>query len=555
MLQYLRIENVATIESLSVEFSAGLNILTGETGAGKSILIDSINAVSGAKTPRELIRSDASSAFVAALFSGIGPHTADALRAIGVEPDEDGCLQLQRRLFRDGKNACFINGAAVTVSMLHAAALNLVNIHGQRDAQQLLRSESHLGFLDGFAEDGEALDAYRAVYTRLRALKKEADALTVDEGYKARRLDLLTFQIGELEAAGVTVGETDALKKRRAVIRSAVKVTAALNRAVAALVGAEDAVGADALLGEALGSVEAVTDVVPDLRGVSDSLEDVRETVLDAASVLEDALDQLGGSEAEIDGIEERLDVLTRLSKKYGGSEEAMLAFLADARAELDALTFSGEKLERLSAEYDETLAEARKLAVALSKLRRAAGKRLSAAVENELRELDMPHVRFCVMLADAPLSDSGADAAEFLISANPGEDPKPLSKVASGGELSRVMLALKTVLNDAADATLIFDEIDTGVSGSAAGRIGEKLRALAGRNQVLCITHSAQIAAKAAAHIFLYKTVENGRTFTRLRALDEAQRAAELARITFGEDYSAVQLASAQSLLAQNQN
>lgn len=554
MLRYLRIENIATIEALSAEFSAGLNILTGETGAGKSILIDSINAVSGAKTPRDLIRTDASSAFVAALFTDLSAETVAALAEMGIRPDEDGSLQLQRRLFRDGKNACFINGAGVTVSMLHAAALRLINIHGQRDSQTLLRSESHLGYLDGFAGDGAALAAYRETFSRLRALKKETDALTMDEGYKARRLDLLTFQIGELEAAGLTAGETDALKKRRAVIRSAVRVSAALDRALAALVGkTEDAVGADALLGEALGSVETVTDVVRELKPVADSLEEARETVLDAASVLEDALGQLGGSEQEIDGIEERLDLLTRLCRKYGGDEEAALSYLAEAKKELETISFSEERLARLAEETDAALALAQKQADALTKARRAAAKRLADAVERELRELDMPHVRFCVRLEQGTLTATGADEAEFLISANPGEEPRPLVKTASGGELSRVMLALKTVLRDSADATLIFDEIDTGVSGSAAGRIGEKLRALSAQNQILCITHSAQIAAKAASHKFLYKTVENGKTYTRLRDLEPGERARELARITFGAGFTDVQLASAASLLEQN--
>ena len=549
MLSFLQIENIAIIEKMAVEFSEGLNILTGETGAGKSILIDSINAVSGAKTSRELIRTGAESAFVAAVFSGTR-ETAALLEEMGIAPSEDGALQLQRRMFRDGKNACFVNGTAVTVAMLRQLAIRLVNIHGQRDSQALLRSENHLGFLDRFAGDGDAAADYAADFGRLTALQKEIEKLNMDEGYKARRLDLLNFQIGELEAAGIEAGETEALKKRRAVLRNSVRVTAALSRALTALLGADDEPGADALLREAAGCVDSVSDVAHGLQAVGESLAEARETALDAASVLDDALSQLGGSEAEIHAVEERLDLLSRLAKKYGGSEEAMLAFLAEAKEELDAITFSAERLEQMQVEYDRLLAQTTAKAAELTSLRRAAGERLASAVERELRELDMPNVRFVTELRPAALCATGADEAEFLISANPGEAPKPLVKVASGGELSRVMLALQTILNDGGEATLIFDEIDTGVSGSAAGRIAVKLKSLSRRNQVLCITHSAQIAAYAGTHKYLYKTVENGMTYTRIRTLSGDERARELARITFGEQYSEVQLASARSML-----
>ncbi|MBQ7688830.1 MAG: DNA repair protein RecN [Clostridia bacterium] len=550
MLSVLQIENIAIIEKMTVDFSAGLNILTGETGAGKSILIDSINAVSGAKTSRELIRTGAAYAFVSAVFTGVDRETADALALMGISTDADGSLQLQRKMFRDGKNLCFVGGTAVTVSMLRAAAMQLINIHGQRDSQELLRSESHMGVLDRFADNAETQADYAGTFEALTAVKKEMDALRLDEGYKARRLDLLNYQIGELEAADITDGETENLKKRRAIIRNAVRVSDALSRTVAAVLGTEDTPGAGALLHEAACHIASVTDVVQGLSPVQESLLQAEETVMDASAVLEDALQQLGGSEEQIDEIEERLDVLTRLTKKYGGSEAAALAFLAEAKAELENLTFSEETLARLQTEYDRLLAEATEKAAALSRSRAQAGKTLSACVEEQLRQLSMPHVRFLTQVLPAPLSQTGADTVEFLITANPGEEPKALGKVASGGELSRVMLALQTVLNARSAATLIFDEIDTGVSGTAAGRIAEKLKNLSLKNQVLCITHSARIAAFADRHIYLYKTVENGKTYTKMQLLDREERARELARITFGDHYSAVQLESARGLL-----
>ena len=551
MLSYLQIENVAIIEALDLELSPGFTALTGETGAGKSILIDAINAVSGAKTSRELIRTGAESAFVAAVFTGLDPDFAASLAESGIEAP-DGELQLQRRLFRDGRNQCFINGAAVTVSMLRAVAIRLVNIHGQHDAQELLRAETHVGFLDGFAQDEAARAAYTAAYDEMTRIDAELRRLSMDESYKARRLDLLNFQIGELEAADLREGETEALKKRKNVIKNAVRVTGALTRAVTALLGADDVPGAEALAEDAVRAVESAAEVVHDLRPVAESVADARETLLDAASVLEDALSQLGGDESEIDAIEERLDLLYRLSRKYGSTEAEMLAFLSGARQELETLSFSEERARALQAALEAARREAEKKAAVLTALRKKAAKALSTAVEAELRDLDMPHARFAVRIEPAPLHAMGAETVEFLISANPGEEPKPLGKIASGGELSRVMLALKTVRNVPAAATLIFDEIDTGVSGSAAGRIAVKLSDVARNNQVLCITHAAQIAAYADDQKYLYKTVENGKTFTRLRTLTPEQRARELARMTFGEHCTEVQLRSAESLLRQ---
>ncbi len=551
MLQFLQIENIATIQKAEVAFSAGLNILTGETGAGKSILIDSINAVSGAKTSRELIRTDSAWAFVSALFSGVGADILARLEEAGLPAEPDGTLLLRRKLYRDGKNDCFVNGAPVTVSMLRNIAMSLINIHGQRDSQALLDSERHIEFLDAYACAAPEISAYGDSFEALKELKAKIKALSMDEAYKARRLDLLQFQIKELKTANVQPGEIAALRHKKAILNHAQKVIEALSKAVAALLGDGDTPGAEGLLSLAVGQINAASEVAKGLGEVADSVEAAKDTVLDAAGVLDDVLQQLAESDDNIDEIEERLDVLYRLSKKYGATEEEMLAFLAAAEEEMDNITFAEEKIEKLTAQYDAQLADAEQKAAALTKKRKAAAKRLSAAIEAELRFLDMPNARFVTTVAPAAMAENGADQVEFLISANPGEDPKPLGKVASGGELSRIMLAIKNVLQgEHTAASLIFDEIDAGVSGSAAGKIALKLKSLSRHAQVLCITHSAQIAAFADEHKFLSKRVENGKTYTEIRSLTLPERAAELARITYGADYTPRQLESAAEMI-----
>ncbi|MBQ9506035.1 MAG: DNA repair protein RecN [Clostridia bacterium] len=555
MLQYLQIENIATIYKAEIGFDRGLNILTGETGAGKSILIDSINAVSGAKTSRELIRTDAPSAYVRALFCDVGPAVAQALAEAGLPAEEDGSLLLQRRLYRDGRNDCFVNGVPVTVGMLKNVAMRLINIHGQRDSQTLLDSARHIEFLDAFAEDGAQKADYEASFAALKEVAASIRALSMDEAYKARRLDLLQFQIKELRNADVQEGEIAALKHKKAILNNSLKVREALSKALNALIGDGDAPGADALLSAAAGEIYAVSDVAKGLSAVADSVDGAKDTVLDAASVLDDVLQQLAANEGNLDEIEERLDLLYRLSRKYGATEKEMLAFLAEAETELENITFAEEKTAKLTEEYEALLAETEKKAAVLSKCRKKAAKALSAAIENELSFLDMPNARFVVNVEPADMTENGADAVEFLISANPGEAPKALGKVASGGELSRVMLAVKNVLQEQHSASsLIFDEIDTGVSGSAAGKIALKLSALSRRVQVLCITHSAQIAAFADAHKFLIKHVENDKTFTEILSLDEPARARELARITYGENCTPKQLESAAEMIRKAQ-
>ena len=552
MLKLLQIENIATIEKATVEFSEGLNILTGETGAGKSILIDSINAVLGAKTSRDLIRTGENAAGVSAFFTNLHPSVMDRLEKMGLPAETDGSLSLRRKLYKDGKNACFINGTAVTVSMLKSIAYELINIHGQRDAQALLQNEKHIDFLDDYAGNESLRAEYRACYDKCRKLKADLQKLQMDEAYKARRLDLLNYQISELSAAELREGETKELRHKKAMIQNSEKVRSAFREALNALLGADETLGADTLLQDAIHSVRSVSDVAHGIEPVAQSLEEAKETIMDAAAVIDDALRQLGDGILELEQIDERLDLLYRLSKKYGSDETEMLRFLNEAQAELDTITFAEEKAEELNVLLDQEKRRLVSFANALSENRTAAALKLSKAVTDELTFLDMPNVRFITELSAAEYNEKGCDAAVFLLSANVGEEPKRLEKVASGGELSRVMLALKNVLRSEGASTLIFDEIDAGVSGSAAGKIALKLSSLAANYQVLCVTHSAQIAAYADAHLLISKSVQNGKTYTGISELGEDERAAELARITFGIAPSETQMDSAKQMILQ---
>ena len=553
MLKLLEIENIAVIEKASVEFSRGLNVLTGETGAGKSIVIDSINAVTGQKTSRDLIRTGAASAFVSALFEDVSPAAADALEACGVPAEADGSVLLQRTLYKDGKNLCRINGVTVTVSMLRSVGEELINIHGQRDSQALLDSARHIHFLDSFAGLSAQAAAYAADYGRLCAVRKAIRSLQTDEAEKARRIDLLTYQINELTEADVRTGEREELHRKKNILNNSMKLASALTGAVNALNGDGDSAGAASLIAQAAREIASVASVAKGLDAVASTLEDAENTVADAAAVIDDVLNQLGSVEGSLDAIEERLDLLYRLSRKYGETEEEMLAFLDDARRELEMITLSDERIAELSAERDALLASCEKQASDLSAARKKSAKQLSAAVEGELAFLNMPSCRFLPDIAPSELCPAGADEVTFLISANAGEEPKPLGKVASGGELSRIMLALKNVLSTRDSVgTLIFDEIDAGVSGEAASKIAVKLSQVSRRAQVLCITHLAQIAAFADEHKFLRKEEIGGKTYTRIVSLDEAGKARELARINYGENPGETQLISARQMLSE---
>ena len=553
MLKLLEIENVAVIEKASVTFAKGLNVLTGETGAGKSIVIDSINAVTGQKTSRELVRAGAAHAFVSALFEDVDGRVMERLAACGVPAEADGTVLLQRTLYKDGKNLCRVNGVTVTVSMLKSVGEELINIHGQRDSQALLDAARHIDFLDSFAGLGPAVAAYAADYARLRETQKAIRSLQTDEAEKARRIDLLTWQINELTEAAVTVGEREELHRKKNILTNSLRLASALTAAVNALSGDGESAGAAQLLAQAAREITSVASVAKGLDAIAASLEEAENTAADAAAVIEDVLGQLDNVEGSLDAIEERLDKLYRLSKKYGETEEEMLAFLDSARKELELITLSDERLAELSAQREALLASCEKQAAALTSARKKSAKQLSAAVEGELAFLNMPSCRFVAEIVPAALCPTGADQVTFLISANAGEEPKALGKVASGGELSRIMLALKNVLS-AKDSvgTLIFDEIDAGVSGAAASRIAVKLSQVSRRAQVICITHLSQIAAFADEHKFLRKEEAGGKTYTRIASLDEEGRARELSRISYGENPGEAQLLSARQMLSE---
>lgn len=551
MLRLLNIENIAIIEKASVEFFQGLNILTGETGAGKSILIDSINAVTGEKTSRELIRTGEEAAYVSAFFDNISDEVREKLSENGIPCEDDGTLLLQRKLFRDGKNLCKVNGTTVTVSMLKNVGMSLINIHGQRDSQALLDSEKHLYFLDGFAGSKKLLEDYLDSFYELRRIKDEIKSLSLDEAYKARRTDLLTYQIKELEEAGISAGEKAQLIKKKNILNNSKKLSDALRSALLSLSGDGESSGAEGLIASAISQISSVSSLAKGLDVLINELSEANDRVDNCIGLLDDVLRQLDDMDGNIDKIEERLDLIYRLSKKYGETEEDMLKFLDDAKKELDAIETSAERLDELNVLYAKLYGECERKAEKLSDKRKDMSKKLSSAIQYELSFLDMPSCKFRVNISKGEMTEKGWDEVEFLISANPGEEPKPLNKVASGGELSRIMLAMKNVLNkDGSVGTLIFDEIDAGVSGSAARRIAVKLSEVSKTSQILCITHLSQIAAFADSHKYICKEVSDGKTFTRIKELKSDERPKELARMTYGNDADKVHIKSAEQMI-----
>lgn len=552
MLTSLKIENVAIIESAAIEFGCGLNVLTGETGAGKSIVIDSINAVLGERTSREIIRSGAQSARVYAVFEDVNEKVRGFLEENGIDC-EDGVLIINRTLNRDGKNICRLNGAPATVSMLREIGGELIDIHGQHDNQALLSAEKHCGFVDSFAENGGIIANYCQKYERLCKIRSELKKITTDESSKSQRIDFLTYQINELEKADITPGEQDGLKARKALINNSQKVMESLNIAYEALRG--EGAGID-MIADAASEISNAGEYMESLTEAAEKINDMRYELDDIAETVRDALSDVDFDPSELDDIEERLDLLYRLSKKYGETEEEMLKFLDEAREELDNIAFSEEKVTRLREQEKEAFAEAQSAAEKLTESRKAAGEKLSKAICSELEFLDMPNVRFIVKCEDIGLTENGKDGLEFLISANAGEEPKPLAKIASGGELSRIMLAIKNVLaeTDGVD-TMIFDEIDTGVSGRAAQKIAMKLRSASKGRQVICVTHLAQIAAQGDVHLYISKSVSDGKTYTNIKSLIEDERATELARIMGGIEITQLQLESAREMLREAGN
>nr|WP_317324532.1 DNA repair protein RecN [uncultured Flavonifractor sp.] len=553
MLSLLHIENIAVIQTADIQFDRGFNALTGETGAGKSIVVDAIGAIIGERTSRDLIRTGARSALVNAIFTGL--PELEWFRENGVGPDEEGNLLIQREIQPDGKNICRINGRLITVSQLRKLGRQLLNIHGQHDGQQLLDERCHLDYLDGFGATGGELERFRTGYNRLAAIRREISALQMDEAEKARRIDSLEFQIGELERAELRPGEEEELTGRRDLLRNAGRLMESVEGAHLALSGDEDREGGVALLGEAEQFLHGAARISAQAAELLDKLTEVRCAADDVAEQIRDLRDAFDFEPGELDQIESRLDVLHRLKKKYGGSVEEMLDYLNRCKRELDEIQFSTDTIARLEKEQAAALAEAEQAGQALSESRKKAAKALEQRIQSELAQLDMPKVRFMVEFSpkqgEFAMDDTGMDEVQFLMSANVGEDLKPIQKIASGGELARIMLALKNVLaeNDQVGA-MVFDEVDTGVSGRAAQKVAEKLADVARTKQVLCVTHLPQLAAMADVHFSVEKGEQGGRTYTHVERLSRQRRCEELARLTSGEHITDATLGAAAELL-----
>ena len=550
MLSNLQMENIAVIKSASIDFENGFNVMTGETGAGKSIVIDSLNAILGERTSRELIRSGADSASVCAEFQNVGDNVKNELEKLGIEKDDT--LIVSRKLTPDGKNVCRINGMPATVSMLKALGVQLVNIHGQLDNQSLLSPETHCSFIDKLAGSGRELNEFKELYSLYIKKENELKSLNTDVNEKNRRLDILNYQIEEIQKADIRPGEKDELTEKLGFLRNAEKVLDLLHTAYAALNGDGEMPGAADIAADAASKLLSAADYSSDFTETANGVNDAAMNLSAYTEELRDKIYSLDYDPNETERAEERLDVIYRLSQKYGDSEEDILAYFENAEKERDALSFSDERAEQLRAETEKAYNEALAAAKKLSEIRIEAGKKFSADVERELAFLDMPSVKFIVNDSVGELYENGIDNIEFLLSANAGEEPKPLSKIASGGELSRIMLAIKCVLSELDDIdTLIFDEIDSGVSGRAALKIAAKMKELSKTHQVICVTHLAQIAAFADEHKLISKEEKDGRTYTCIASLDYNGRKYELARIMGGLTVTQSILNSAEELLS----
>ena len=549
MLSCLQIENVAVIQKAEVHFQPGLNVLTGETGAGKSILIDSINAILGNRTSKDLVRTGASKAVIRASFAQIPDVVLDKLEAAGYERSAE--LLLSREITAEGKSSCRINGMPTTAAVLRELCGGLININGQHDSVGLLNPAHHLSILDDYAQNAKLYQEYYVLYRSLVKVKKELDAMITDEAEKQRRIDLLSYQVQEIEEAGLTAGEEQTLESRRKVLANASTIRDRVAKAHALLSGDDDTPGAVDLLGEASNAMDTAAQLDESLSGVSGTLMDLYYSAKDAAAELIDRLDAYDTNDAELDEIEQRLDLLYRLKRKYGDTVEDIIAFGQKAREELEQIQFSEQRHDQLQAEKLRLYGLAREKAEALTQTRLKAFDELNARITDTLQFLNMPGVRMTLHHARGPLASHGQDSVEFYISTNAGEAPKPLARIASGGELSRITLAIKNALADRdAVPTVIYDEIDSGVSGKAAGRIGEVLRQSARGHQILCITHTAQIAALADFHLLIQKNVTNDRTYTEIHPLDTEGRVEALARLISGDHVTELSRANAREML-----
>ena len=554
MLSSLQIENVAVIQKAEVHFEPGLNVLTGETGAGKSILIDSINAILGNRTSKDLVRTGASKAVIRAAFEQVPSAVLDKLEQSGYERSE--ALLLSREITAEGKSSCRINGMPATAAVLRDLCGGLININGQHDSVGLLNPAHHLGILDDYAQNRTVFQEYYTLYRKLVQVKRELDALITDKAEKQRKIDLLQYQVQEIEDAGLTAGEEQTLENRRKVLSNASAIRDRLAQSYALLSGSDDAAGAVDLLGETSNAVDAAAQLDPALTAAAGQLLDLYYNAKDVAADLIGRLDAYDTNDAELDEVEQRLDLLYRLKRKYGSTVEDVIAFGQKAREELDNIQHSQQRYDALQAEKLRLYAKAREKAEVLTQTRLKAFEELNTRISGTLDFLNMPGVRMTLRHTRGPLASHGQDSIEFYISTNPGEAPKPLAKIASGGELSRITLAIKNAMADKdAVPTVIYDEIDSGVSGKAAGRIGEVLRQSAQGHQILCITHTAQIAALADCHLLIQKNVSNERTYTEIHPLDENGRVEALARLISGDHVTELSRANAREMLQEHKH
>ena len=554
MLSSLQIENVAVIQKAEVHFKPGLNVLTGETGAGKSILIDSINAILGNRTSKDLVRTGASKAVIRAAFEQVPDAVLNSLEKAGYERSD--ALMLSREITAEGKSTCRINGMPATAAVLRELCGGLININGQHDSVGLLNPAHHLGILDDYAQNRTVFQEYYTLYRELVRVKRELDALITDEAEKQRKIDLLQYQVQEIEDAGLTAGEEQTLENRRKVLSNASAIRDRLAQSYALLSGSDDAAGAVDLLGESSNAVDAAAQLDPALTAAAGQLLDLYYNAKDVAADLIGRLDTYDTNDAELDEVEQRLDLLYRLKRKYGSTVEDVIAFGQKAREELDNIQHSQQRYDALQAEKLRLYTKAREKAEVLTQTRLKAFEELNTRISGTLDFLNMPGVRMTLRHTRGPLASHGQDSVEFYISTNPGEAPKPLAKIASGGELSRITLAIKNAMADKdAVPTVIYDEIDSGVSGKAAGRIGEVLRQSAQGHQILCITHTAQIAALADCHLLIQKNVSNERTYTEIHPLDENGRVEALARLISGDHVTELSRANAREMLQERKH
>ena len=554
MLSSLQIENVAVIQKANVHFEKGLNVLTGETGAGKSILIDSINAILGNRTSKDLVRTGAAKAVIRAAFENVPPAVLDSLEKAGYERSE--ALLLSREITAEGKSTCRINGMPATAAILRELCGGLININGQHDSVGLLNPAHHESILDAYAQNRTEYQEYYAVYRELVKIKRELDAQITDESEKQRRIDLLSYQVQEIEDAALTAGEEQTLESRRNVLSNASTIRDRIAQCYALLSGDDETPGAVDLLGEASNAVDAAAQLDGELSTSAGQLLDLYYNAKDAAADLIGRLDAYETNDAELDEIEQRIDLIYKLKRKYGDTVEDIIAFGQKAREELELIQSSQERVEHLQAEQHRLYVLAREKAETLTQTRLKAFEELNKRISGTLDFLNMPGVRMTLHHARGPLASHGQDSIEFYISTNPGEAPKPLAKIASGGELSRITLAIKNALADKdAVPTVIYDEIDSGVSGKAASRIGEVLRQSAEGHQILCITHTAQIAALADCHLLIQKNIANERTYTEIHPLDEDGRVDALAHLISGDHVTELSRANAREMLEQTRN